>query len=72
MPQLIARAMEPALDRADLATADLGHLVVAEAVDTDKDEYLAVWPADLLESAPEGRTSSSASCGAGQDHVSAC
>jgi hypothetical protein len=47
--------MEPALHRADLATADLGYLLVGEAVNPDQDEHLAVRPAKEGKGTPERR-----------------
>jgi hypothetical protein len=53
--ELVARPMEPALHGADLAAADLGHLLVGEAVNPDQDEHLAVRPAKARKSPPERR-----------------
>lgn len=51
--QEVASTVQPALYRTDLTAADLGHLLVGEAVHPDQDEHLAVCPAKLREGTPE-------------------
>jgi hypothetical protein len=45
--------LDAALHRADLAAADLGHLLVGEAVHADQHEHLAVRGAQVAEGAAE-------------------
>lgn len=53
--ELVARPMKAALHGADLAAADLGHLLVGEAVNPDQDEHLAVHPVEVRKGPPERR-----------------